>query len=219
MLIVLLCQIGPGDVLKAPVFSSGMVGLIALFGVAWLADTFVVANEDTIVELLGDLVIAAPLTFAMAIFAMAALTTSQSATTKSIVPIGIALCIPAQFMIAMWPSLIGVYFLPANGTQLAAVAMDRTGTTKIGNAVLNHSFMPNVIVMWVAVVIVGLIIAAAVYGTDVSAEQQTREVAKNLSLKRLRSRRLSHRGGRPRLPSAATEETPEPTEEATTEAD
>ena len=56
LLIVLLCQIGPGDVLKAPVFSSGMVGLVALFGVAWLADTFVVANEDTIVDLLGDLV-------------------------------------------------------------------------------------------------------------------------------------------------------------------
>jgi anaerobic C4-dicarboxylate transporter-like protein len=171
LLIVMLGQIGPGDVLKAPVFSSGMVGLIALFGIAWLADTFVVANEDTIVDLLGDLVVAAPITFALAVFAMAALTTSQSATTKSIVPIGIALAIPAQLMIAMWPSLIGVYFLPANGTQLAAVAMDRTGSTKIGNAVLNHSFMPNVIVMWIAVVIVGLIIAALAYGTDVSAEQ------------------------------------------------
>ena len=171
LLIVLLCQIGPGDVLKAPVFSSGMVGLIALFGIAWLADTFVVANEDTIVELLGDLVIAAPFTFAIAIFLMAALTTSQSATTKSIVPIGIALMLPAQLMIAMWPSLIGVYFLPANGTQLAAVAMDRTGSTKIGNAVLNHSFMPNVLLMWIVVVIVGLIVAALAYGTDVSAEQ------------------------------------------------
>ena len=148
-----------------------MVGLIALFGIAWLADTFVVANEDTIVELLGDLVIAAPFTFAIAIFLMAALTTSQSATTKSIVPIGIALMLPAQLMIAMWPSLIGVYFLPANGTQLAAVSMDRTGSTKIGNAVLNHSFMPNVLLMWIVVVIVGLIVAALAYGTDVSAEQ------------------------------------------------
>jgi hypothetical protein len=131
----------------------------------------VVANEDTIVEVLGDLVVAVPLSFALAIFLMAALTTSQSATTKSIVPIGIALAIPAQLMIAMWPSLIGVYFLPANGTQLAAVAMDRTGSTKIGNAVVNHSFLPNVIVMWIGTVIVGLVIAAIAYGTDVSAEQ------------------------------------------------
>jgi hypothetical protein len=175
-----------------------MVGLIALFGIAWLADTFVVANEDTIVDLLGDLVVAAPITFALAIFAMAALTTSQSATTKSIVPIGIALAIPAQLMIAMWPSLIGVYFLPANGTQLAAVAMDRTGSTKIGNAVVNHSFMPNVIVMWIGTVIVGLVIAAAAYGTDVSAEQ-------------------SAGGAEEPVAEATASPSPEPTPEATEE--
>jgi anaerobic C4-dicarboxylate transporter DcuA/anaerobic C4-dicarboxylate transporter DcuB len=211
LLIVLLCQIGPGDVLKAPVFSSGMVGLIALFGIAWLADTFVVANEDTIVEVLGDLVLAAPLTFALAIFAMAALTTSQSATTKSIVPIGIALAIPAQMMIAMWPSLIGVYFLPANGTQLAAVAMDRTGTTKIGNAVLNHSFMPNVIVMWIATVLVGLIVAAIAFGTDVSAEQEAGGAEEPVA------EATASPTPEP-TPEATEEATPEATEEATPEA-
>jgi anaerobic C4-dicarboxylate transporter DcuA/anaerobic C4-dicarboxylate transporter DcuB len=211
LLIVLLCQIGPGDVLKAPVFSSGMVGLIALFGIAWLADTFVVANEDTIVDVLGDLVLAAPLTFAIAIFAMAALTTSQSATTKSIVPIGIALAIPAQMMIAMWPSLIGVYFLPANGTQLAAVAMDRTGTTKIGNAVLNHSFMPNVIVMWIATVLVGLIVAAIAFGTDVSAEQDAGGAEEPVA--------EATASPTPEPTAEPTEEaTPEPTDEATPEA-
>jgi hypothetical protein len=99
---------------------------------------------------------------------MAALTTSQSATTKSIVPIGVALAIPAQFMIGMWPSLIGVYFLPANGTQLAAVAIDRTGTTKIGNAVLNHSFMPNVIFMWIVAILLGMAIGGVIYGTGSS---------------------------------------------------
>jgi anaerobic C4-dicarboxylate transporter DcuA/anaerobic C4-dicarboxylate transporter DcuB len=171
LLIVLLCQIGPGDVLKAPVFLSGMVGMIALFGIAWLADTFVQANMDTITDLLGDLVNNYPISFAIALFAMAALTTSQSATTKSIVPIGVALLIPAQFMIAMWPSLIGVYFLPANGTQLAAVAMDRTGTTKIGNAVINHSFMPSLLVMWVATIIIGIAFAALVYGTGADESQ------------------------------------------------
>jgi hypothetical protein len=96
---------------------------------------------------------------------MAALTTSQSATTKSIVPIGIAIGLPAQVMIAMWPSLIGVFFLPANGTQLAAVSADRTGSTKIGSAVINHSFQPNTIFMWIVTVIVGIIIAVIIHGT------------------------------------------------------
>jgi hypothetical protein len=173
-----------------------MTGLIALFGVAWLADTFVQANMDTIVDVLGGLVDNYPVSFAIALFAMAALTTSQSATTKSIVPIGIALLIPGQFMIAMWPSLIGVYFLPANGTQLAAVAIDRTGTTKIGNAVLNHSFMPNVIFMWVVAVVVGLAIAAGLHGTGSSDAQETG-------------------GEAPPVAEATAEPTPEPTAEAT----
>ena len=92
---------------------------------------------------------------------MAALTTSQSATTKSIIPIGIALGLPAQLIIAMWPSLIGVYFLPANGTQLAAIAADRTGSTKIGSFVINHSFQPNTIIMWIVSVVVGSVLALA----------------------------------------------------------
>jgi hypothetical protein len=214
LLIVLLCQIGPGDVLKAPVFSSGMVGLIALFGIAWLADTFVVANEDTIVDLLGELVIAIPVSFALAIFAMAALTTSQSATTKSIVPIGIAIGLPASLMIGMWPSLIGVYFLPANGTQLAAVAMDRTGTTKIGNAVLNHSFMPSVIIMWIATIIIGMIIAAAAYGTDVSAEQDAGGAEEPVA--EATAAPSPEPTAEPTEEPEATE-APEPTEEATPE--
>jgi anaerobic C4-dicarboxylate transporter DcuA/anaerobic C4-dicarboxylate transporter DcuB len=164
-IILMTCAIEPGQILKAPIFLAGMTGMIALFGIAWLADTFVQANIDYITELLSDLVTAIPFLFAVALFAMAALTTSQSATTKSIVPIGIAIGLPAQLMIAMWPSLIGVFFLPANGTQLAAVAADRTGSTKIGNAVVNHSFQPNTIFMWVVTVIVGIIIAVIIHGT------------------------------------------------------
>jgi anaerobic C4-dicarboxylate transporter DcuA/anaerobic C4-dicarboxylate transporter DcuB len=194
LLIVLLCDTKPGDVMRAPVFGSGMTGLIALFGVAWLADTFVQANMDTIVEVLGDLVNNYPLSFALALFAMAALTTSQSATTKSIVPIGVALMIPGQFMIAMWPSLVGVLFLPANGTQLASVAIDRTGTTKIGNAVVNHSFMPNTIFMWVVAVVVGIVIAAGIHGTGTGDTQAAPADA---------------------TPAATAEATPEPTEEPT----
>ena len=168
-IILMTCSINPGQILKAPIFMSGMVGMIALFGIAWMADTFVQANIDYITELLSDLVTAIPFLLAVALFAMAALTTSQSATTKSIIPIGIALGLPAQLIVAMWPSLIGVYFLPANGTQLAAISADRTGSTKIGNFVVNHSFQPNTIFMWVVSVIVGMILAVILHGTGADA--------------------------------------------------
>jgi anaerobic C4-dicarboxylate transporter DcuA/anaerobic C4-dicarboxylate transporter DcuB len=176
-IILMTCTITPGQILKAPIFLSGMTGMIALFGIAWLADTFVQANIDYITELLSDLVTAVPFLFAVALFAMAALTTSQSATTKSIVPIGIAIGLPAQLMIAMWPSLIGVYFLPANGTQLAAVAADRTGSTRIGNAVVNHSFQPNTLFMWVVTVIVGVVLALAIHGTSAAAGEPSPKAA------------------------------------------
>lgn len=168
-IILMTCQINAGQILKAPIFMSGMVGMIALFGIAWMADTFVQANIDYITELLGDIVTAVPFLLAVALFLMAALTTSQSATTKSIVPIGIALGIPAQLIIAMWPSLIGVYFLPANGTQLAAISADRTGSTKIGSFVINHSFQPNTIFMWLVSVIVGMVLAVVMFGTSADA--------------------------------------------------
>ena len=164
-IILMTCSITPDQILKAPIFLSGMTGMIALFGIAWLADTFVQANIDYITELLSNLVTAIPFTLAIALFAMAALTTSQSATTKSIVPIGIALGLPGQIIIAMWPSLIGVFFLPANGTQLAAIATDRTGSTKIGNFVINHSFQPNTIIMWLVSVAAGVVLALVIYGT------------------------------------------------------
>ena len=164
--ILMICPINAGQILKAPIFLAGMTGMIALFGIAWMADTFVQANIDYITELLSDLVTAVPFMLAVALFVMAALTTSQSATTKSIIPIGIALGLPGQLIIAMWPSLIGVYFLPANGTQLAAISADRTGSTKIGNFVINHSFQPNTIIMWIVTVLVGMVLAVAIHGTS-----------------------------------------------------
>ena len=101
---------------------------------------------------------AAPLTFALAIFILAALTTSQSATTRTLIPIGLSI-FPRGPVIAMWQALSGVLFLPANGTQLAAVAVDETGTTKIGKAVVNHSFMIPLLISTVVAVGVGLVIA------------------------------------------------------------
>ncbi len=90
---------------------------------------------------------------------MAALTTSQSATTNTVVPIGLALPgLGVGAIIAMWQALVGVYFLPANGNQLACVAQDLTGSTRIGKYVLNHSFMVPLLICTVVSVVVGLVL-------------------------------------------------------------
>jgi len=162
LLIVILTKIDPAVVPKQQVFGSGIIAVLALFGIAWLADTFVAFYNTQIVDLLSNFATAVPLSFALAIFILAALTTSQSATTRTLIPIGLSIFPTVGPIVAMWQALSGVLFLPANGTQLAAVAVDETGGTKIGKAVLNHSFMIPLLVSTVVAVGVGLLMATFV---------------------------------------------------------
>jgi anaerobic C4-dicarboxylate transporter len=159
-LIVLFCKVGAGDIPETPIFRSGMVAMIALFGIAWMADTFIANNEDAIVSALGDLAQKWPFMIAVSIFLVAALTTSQSAATRTMVPLGLALGIGAGYMIAMWTAVMGVLFLPANGTQIAAAEADTTGTTTLGKRVIDHSFQLPLQIAWISTAIVGIAIVA-----------------------------------------------------------
>ncbi len=155
-LILLFAKVRATEVPDTQIFKSGMVAMIALLGIAWMADTFIAANEDAIVEALGDLASEWPFMIAIAIFAVAALTTSQSAATRTMVPLGLALGIGAGYMIAMWTAVVGVLFLPANGTQIAAAEADTTGTTTLGKRVVDHSFQLPLQIAWVTTALVGI---------------------------------------------------------------
>jgi anaerobic C4-dicarboxylate transporter DcuB len=159
-LILLLCKVKAAEIPNMSIFKSGMVAMIALFGIAWMADTFIANNEDAIVSALGDLAGKWPFMIAIAIFGVAALTTSQSAATRTMVPLGLALGIGAGYMIAMWTAVSGVLFLPANGTQIAAAEADTTGTTTLGKRVIDHSFQLPLQVAWIVTALVGMAIVA-----------------------------------------------------------
>ena len=111
-LILLFAHVQASDVASTPIFKSGMVAMIALFGIAWMADTFIANNEDAIVAALGSLAENWPFTIAIAIFLVAALTTSQSAATRTMIPLGLALGIGAGYMIAMGPPSPGCCSCP-----------------------------------------------------------------------------------------------------------
>lgn len=163
-LILVLCHVKAGDIPGTPIFKSGMVAMIALFGIAWMADTFIANNEDAIVQLLGDLAENWPFMIAVAIFLVAALTTSQSAATRTMVPLGLALGIGAGYMIAFWTAVVGVLFLPANGTQIAAAEADTTGTTSLGKRVIDHSFQLPLQIAWIVTALVGCLIVWLFFG-------------------------------------------------------
>jgi anaerobic C4-dicarboxylate transporter DcuB len=160
--ILMLPGVKGGDVAKQPTFSAGMTGAIALFGIAWLADTFIQAHQQQIIDALSSVVKDYQILFAIALFIVGALTTSQSSTTRAIVPIGLLVGLSPGALAGMWPACMGMYFLPANGSQIATVAFDQTGTTKIGKAVINHSFLPPTMVFVVVAVAVGLVLSPLV---------------------------------------------------------
>src|SRR6187399_846284 len=163
-LILVLAHVSASDIPGTPIFKSGMVAMIALFGIAWMADTFIANNEDAIVQLLGDMAEKWPFMIAVAIFLVAGLTTSQSAATRTMVPLGLALGISAGYMIAMWTAVVGVLFLPANGTQIAAAEADTTGTTSLGKRVIDHSFQLPLQVCWIVTALAGIVIVKLFFG-------------------------------------------------------
>jgi len=168
-LILVLAHVKAGDVPGTPIFKSGMVAMIALFGIAWMADTFIANNEDAIVEALGGLAEKWPFMIAVALFLVAGLTTSQSAATRTMIPLGLALGIGAGYMIAMWTAVMGVLFLPANGTQIAAAESDETGTTTLGKRVVDHSFQLPLQICWIVTALVGILIVWLFFGDQTPA--------------------------------------------------
>jgi anaerobic C4-dicarboxylate transporter DcuB len=168
-LILVLAHVKAGDIPGTSIFKSGMVAMIALFGIAWMADTFIANNEDAIVDALGSLAEQWPFMIAVAIFLVAGLTTSQSAATRTMVPLGLALGIGAGYMIAMWTAVVGVLLLPANGTQIAAAEADTTGTTSLGKRVIDHSFQLPLQIVWIVTALVGIVIVKLFYGDHTPA--------------------------------------------------
>lgn len=143
---------------QGSVFIAGMQAVIAIFGIAWMGDTFINGNITTLTESIKGLVTSMPWLFGLALFVMSILLYSQAATVRAIVPLGIALGINPMMLIALFPAVNGYFFIPNYPTIVAAINFDRTGTTHIGKYILNHSFMMPGMVATVVAVLTGLLL-------------------------------------------------------------
>lgn len=157
-LIILFANTTASQVTKASLFSSAGQATIAVFGVVWMSGTFMEHNYEAIKTTLGDIVTNYPWLFALALFTLSILLFSQAATTKALMPLGLSLGMTPAYLVGIFPAVNGHFFVPGYPTLLAAIQFDRTGTTKIGKYVLNHSFMLPGIVTTLASVIAGLIL-------------------------------------------------------------
>jgi anaerobic C4-dicarboxylate transporter DcuA len=159
-LIILFAKTTAAQVTKASLFSSAGQATIAVFGVVWMSGTFMANNAEIIEKTLGSLVTNYPWTFAFALFTLSILLFSQAATTKALMPLGLSLGMAPAYLVGIFPAVNGHFFIPGYPTLLTAIQFDRTGTTRIGKYVLNHSFMLPGLVTTAAAVIVGLLLQA-----------------------------------------------------------
>ena len=140
-LILLLTGTSGMKAAKSSVFNAGMQAVVAIFGIAWMGDTFISGNIAVIKENIFGLVTDMPWLFGIALFVMSILLFSQAAPIRALLPLGRALGISPYMLIALFPAVNGYFFIPNYPTVVAAINFDTTGTTRIGKYVLNHSFM------------------------------------------------------------------------------
>lgn len=143
---------------QGSVFIAGMQAVIAIFGIAWMGDTFINGNITVLTESIKGIVTDMPWLFALALFVMSILLYSQAATVRAIMPLGVALGLSPWMLIALFPAVNGYFFIPNYPTLVAAINFDRTGTTRIGKYILNHSFMMPGMVATIVAVCTGLLL-------------------------------------------------------------
>jgi anaerobic C4-dicarboxylate transporter DcuA len=150
------------EVPRCKTCQSGVTAIVGILGLAWLGDTFINANRGAIIGGLSAMATAAPWTFAFGLFFASVLLYSQAATARALMPLGLSLGIGPLLLIGMFPAVNGYFLIPNYGTIIAAINFDRSGTTRIGKYVINHSFLIPGLVSTTLAVAVGLLIGSLI---------------------------------------------------------
>ena len=140
-IILTTCKTSVKLVPEGVVFKSGMVACVAIFGIAWMSDTYFTYAMPYFKDGITAMVQAYPWTFIFALFAVSIVINSQAATAKMMLPVAITMSLPVPLLIGIMPATYAYFFIPNYPSDIATVNFDPTGTTKIGKYYFNHSFM------------------------------------------------------------------------------
>ena len=157
-IMILFCKASPTKAVHGAVWQSGMVAVVAIFGIAWLADTYFSNYTDEMQAMLGDIVAKYNWSIAFVFFLVSVLINSQGAVVVSMLPLAYKLGIPGPVLLGVLPSVYGYFFIPNYPSDIATVNFDRSGTTVIGKYLLNHSFMmPGLIHVFTSTIVAYLL--------------------------------------------------------------
>ena len=153
-LMIIFCKAAPKKAVAGPVWQSGMVAVVAIYGIAWLADTFFSNYLGEMKIMLAGIVSEYPWSIGLVFFLVSMLINSQGAVVVAMLPLAYSLDIPGPVLLGVLPAVYGYFFIPNYPSDIATVNFDRTGTTVIGKYLLNHSFMmPGMVSVLVATVV------------------------------------------------------------------
>jgi len=153
-LMIIFCKAQPKKAVSGPVWQSGMVAVVAIYGIAWMADTYFSNYMPEIQAGLEGIVARYPWSIAIVFFLVSVLINSQGAVVVAMLPLAYHLGIPGPVLLGVFPAVYGYFFIPNYPSDIATVNFDRSGTTVIGKYLLNHSFMmPGLISVFVATVV------------------------------------------------------------------
>lgn len=162
--ILLATKTKTSKVPEGVVFKSGMVAAIAIFGIAWMSDTYFKFAMPSFKGGITEMVTAYPWTFALAMFIVSVVVNSQAATCRMMLPVGLALGLPPALLVGIMPSCYGYFFIPNYPSDIATVNFDTSGTTKIGKWYFNHSFMMPGLIGVVCACLVGYVLGMMFLG-------------------------------------------------------
>ena len=157
-IMIIFCKAQPKKAVAGPVWQSGMVAVVAIYGIAWLADTYFSNYLGAMQEMLTEIVKEYPWSIAIVFFLVSVLINSQGAVVVAMLPLAYSLGIAGPVLLGVLPSVYGYFFIPNYPSDIATVNFDRSRTTIIGKYLLNHSFMmPGLICVFTATIIAYLL--------------------------------------------------------------
>ena len=162
--ILLATKTDPRDVPNGVVFKSGMVAAIAIFGIAWMSDTYFKYAMPQFRSGIVEMVTSYPWTFALALFIVSVVVNSQAATARMMLPVGLGLGLDPALLLGLMPAVYGYFFIPNYPSDIATVNFDTSGTTKIGKWYFNHSFMSVGLIGVIGACCLGYVLGQVVIG-------------------------------------------------------
>jgi len=138
---LIVCKVNASTISSGAVFKAGMVAIFSVFGVAWMSDTFFQAHLEELKVALEGVVQNHPWTYAIVLFLVSKLVNSQAAALTAVAPMALMLGVEPKMLLAFFPASYGYFVLPTYPSDLACIGFDRSGTTRIGKFIINHSFL------------------------------------------------------------------------------